>query len=257
MSRVFITGSADGLGQMAAKLLVAQGHRVVLHARHEARAHEALRAVPGAASALAGDLSSIDETKALAGQVNALGEFDAVIHNAGIGYKERTRGDTVDGLPSVFAINTLAPYILTALIVKPKRLVYLGSGMHRSGDPTLRDLEWKTRGWDGSQAYSDSKLHDVILAFAVARLWPSVLSNAVDPGWVPTKMGGRSAPDDFLKGSETQAWLAVSDDPAAQVTGEYFYHERARAVHPAARDHRVQRTLLEACARISGVALPA
>ena len=257
MSRVFITGSADGLGQMAAKLLVAQGHRVVLHARHAARAREAMRALPGAENALTGDLSSIDETKALAEQVNALGEFDAVVHNAGIGYQERTRGKTADGLPGVFAINTLAPYILTSLILKPKRLVYLGSGMHRSGDPTLRDLEWKTRSWDGSQAYSDSKLHDVMLAFAIARLWPVVLSNAVDPGWVPTKMGGRGAPDDLSKGAETQAWLAVSDDPAARVTGEYFYHKRPRAVHPAARDRGVQTTLLEACARISGVEMPA
>ena len=257
MSRVFITGSADGLGQMAAKLLVAQGHRVVLHARHAARAREAMRALPGAENALTGDLSSIDETKALAEQVNALGEFDAVVHNAGIGYQERARGETADGLPRVFAINTLAPYILTSLILEPKRLVYLGSGMHRSGDPTLLDLEWKTRSWDGSQAYSDSKLHDVILAFAVAQRWPSVLSNAVDPGWVPTKMGGRGAPDDLSKGAETQAWLAVSNDAAARVTGEYFYHKRPREVQPAARDRGVQAMLLEACARISGVEMPA
>jgi NAD(P)-dependent dehydrogenase (short-subunit alcohol dehydrogenase family) len=257
MSRVFITGSADGLGQMAAKLLVAQGHRLVLHARHAARARDAMRAVPGAEQALTGDLSSIDETKALAEQANASGQFDAIIHNAGIGYQERTRGRTVDGLPRVFAINTLAPYILTALVLKPKRLVYLGSGMHRSGDPTLRDLAWTTRKWDGSQAYSDSKLHDVILAFAIAGAWPAVLSNAVDPGWVPTKMGGRGAPDDLSQGAETQAWLAVSDEPAARVTGEYFYHKRPRATHPAARDPDVQGALLEACAGISGVALPA
>jgi NAD(P)-dependent dehydrogenase (short-subunit alcohol dehydrogenase family) len=257
MSRVFITGSADGLGQMAARLLVAEGHRVVLHARHAARAREAMRAAPGAEKALTGDLSSIDETKALAEQANALGAFDAIIHNAGIGYQERTRGNTVDGLPSVFAINTLAPYILTALILKPERLVYLGSGMHRSGDPTLRDLEWNARKWDGSQAYSDSKLHDVILAFAIARLWPAVLSNAVDPGWVPTRMGGRGAPDDLSQGAASQAWLAVSDEPAARVTGEYFYHKRPRKAHPAARDPHVQGALLEACARISGVALPA
>jgi NAD(P)-dependent dehydrogenase (short-subunit alcohol dehydrogenase family) len=257
MSRVFITGSADGLGQMAARLLVAEGHRVVLHARHAARAREAMRAAPGAEKALTGDLSSIDETKALAAQANALGAFDAIIHNAGIGYQERTRGNTVDGLPSVFAINTLAPYILTALILKPERLVYLGSGMHRSGDPTLRDLEWNARKWDGSQAYSDSKLHDVILAFAIARLWPAVLSNAVDPGWVPTRMGGRGAPDDLSQGVASQAWLAVSDEPAARVTGEYFYHKRPRKAHPAARDPHVQGALLEACARISGVALPA
>jgi NAD(P)-dependent dehydrogenase (short-subunit alcohol dehydrogenase family) len=257
MSRVFITGSADGLGQMAAKLLVAQGHRVVVHARNEARAREAMTAVPGAEEAVIGDLSSNRETKALARQVNALGSFDAVIHNAGVGYRERDRGATEDGLPRVLAVNTLAPYILTVLIHKPKRLVYLGSGMHRSGDPTLRDLEWKTRAWEGSQAYSDSKLQDVILAFAVARLWPTVLSNAVDPGWVPTKMGGRSAPDDLSQGAETQAWLAVSDDPAARVTGQYFYHKRPREVHPATRDLQVQSTLLGACAKISGVMFPA
>jgi NAD(P)-dependent dehydrogenase (short-subunit alcohol dehydrogenase family) len=256
MSRVFITGSADGLGQMAARLLVAEGHRVVLHARHAARAREAMKAVPGAEDALNGDLSSIEETKMLAEQVNAIGPFDAIIHNAAIGYKERTRGSTADGLPPVFAINTLAPYILTALIHKPKRLVYLGSGMHRSGDQTLHDLEWNARAWDGSQAYSDSKLHDVILAFAVARLWPSVLSNAVDPGWVPTKMGGRSAPDDLPKGAETQALLAVSDEPAARATGQYFYHKRIREVHPIARDPHAQGTLIRECARISGVALP-
>jgi NAD(P)-dependent dehydrogenase (short-subunit alcohol dehydrogenase family) len=257
MSRVFITGSADGLGQMAARLLVAGGHRVVLHARHAARAREAMIAVPGADDAVTGDLSSITETKAIADQVNALGAFDAVIHNAGIGYRERERSATADGLPRVFAVNTLAPYILTALIHKPKRLVYLSSGMHRSGDPTLRDLEWKARAWDGSQAYADSKLHDVILAFAIARLWPTVLSNAVEPGWVPTKMGGRSAPDDLAKGPETQAWLAVSDDPAARVTGQHFYHERPKEPHPAARDVQVQSALLAACARISGVKLPA
>jgi len=155
MARVFITGSADGLGKLAARLLVERGHRVVLHARHAARAREAMAAVPGAEDALTGDLSSIEETKALADQANEGGAFDAIIHNAAIGYQERKRGSSANGLPPVFAINSLAPYILTALIHKPKRLVYLGSGMHRSGDPTLRDLEWNARAWDGSQAYSD------------------------------------------------------------------------------------------------------
>jgi len=257
VSRVFITGSADGLGRMAAQLLVAQGHRVVLHARNAARARDAMRGVRGAERAVTGDLASLEETKALAAEVNALGVFDAIIHNAAIGYQERARGSTPEGLPRVLAINTLAPYVLTALVHKPQRLVYLGSGMHRQGDATLRDLEWATRPWNGSQAYSDSKLHDVILAFAIARLWPTVLSNAVDPGWVPTKMGGRGAPDDLAQGAETQAWLAVSDEPAARVTGEYFYHERPRKAHPAARDVGVQSTLLARCAELSGVTLPA
>src|SRR5664279_2268537 len=164
MARVFITGAADGLGQMAARLMVGAGHRVVLHARHEARAKQALAAVPGAETVVSGDLSSVAECRLIAARVNALGDFDAVIHNAGVGYREPLRAPTVDGLPHVFAVNTLAPYILTALIHKPKRLVYLSSGLHRSGDASLQDLTWSTRPWSGFNAYADSKLHDVILA---------------------------------------------------------------------------------------------
>jgi NAD(P)-dependent dehydrogenase (short-subunit alcohol dehydrogenase family) len=152
MSRIFITGSADGLGQMAAQLLVRGGHRVVLHARNEGRAAEAAAAVPGVEATTFGDLSSIEQCRELADQVNALGAFDAVIHNAGIGYREPRRVATVDGLSHVFAVNSLAPYILTALIRKPKRLVYLSSGMHTGGDPSLEDLAWERRAWVGSRA---------------------------------------------------------------------------------------------------------
>ena len=222
MAHVFITGSSDGLGQMAAQLLVEQGHSVVLHARNEQRAQDARATVPGAESVVIGDLTSIAQTRQVADQVNKLGSFDAVIHNAGIGYREPRRIATKDGLPHVFAVNTLAPYILTALIQKPKRLVYLSSGLHQSGDATLKDLAWEHRPWQAQQAYSDTKLHDVLLAFAVARRWPGVLSNALEPGWVPTKMGGPGAPDDMDAAHRTQVWLAVSDDPEAVVTGKYL-----------------------------------
>src|SRR6201996_5834052 len=111
---------------------------------------------------------TIAETRKVAEQVNALGAFDAVIHNAAVGYKEPKRIETEDGLSHVFAVNTMAPYVLTALIAKPKRLVYLSSKLHQNGDPTLADLTWKARAWDGEQAYSDTKLHDVLLAFGIA-----------------------------------------------------------------------------------------
>jgi NAD(P)-dependent dehydrogenase (short-subunit alcohol dehydrogenase family) len=241
---------------MAAQLLVEQGHSVVLHARNPQRAQEAMAAVPGAKSAVVGDLSSIAQTRSVADQINGLGSFDAVIHNAGVGYREPQKIETEDGLPHVFAVNTLAPYILTALIRSPKRLVYLSSGLHQSGDSSLKDLAWKERPWRGQQAYSDTKLHDVILAFAIARLWPDVLSNALEPGWVATKMGGPNASDDLAQGYQTQVWLAVSEDPAAKVTGEYFYHMRLRKPNPAARDERKQDILLEACEGFSGVKLP-
>ena len=161
MSRIFITGSADGLGRMAAQLLVDAGHDVVLHARSERRAQDALAAVPRASTVVVGDLSSIQETRAVARQANALGAFDAVIHNAGIGYRESRRTPTADGLPNVFAVNTLATYLLTALISPPPRLVSRADfSSHYSGDASLVDLEWTARPWNGSQAYADTKLHD-------------------------------------------------------------------------------------------------
>ena len=105
-------------------------------------------------------------------------------------------------------------------------------------------------------AYAESKLCDVLLAFAVARRWKSVLSNALEPGWVPTKMGGASAPGDMKKAHVTQAWLATSDDPLARSTGNYFYHQKLREPNPIGRDVKSQDELLAECTRISGVTFP-
>jgi NAD(P)-dependent dehydrogenase (short-subunit alcohol dehydrogenase family) len=253
---VLITGSSDGLGLLAAHRLLAAGHEVILHARNEGRAREAQTAAPKAHGVVVGDLESIAETRALADQANRLGPFDAVIHNAGVGDRER-RIETVDGLEHIFAINVLAPYLLTALIKPPQRLVYLSSGMHYGGNPDFTDLQWKRRRWNGSQAYSDSKLFDAMLGIAIARRWPAVRSNAVDPGWVATKMGGRGASRDFDSGSETQAWLAVSNDAAALVSGAYFYHKKRQEVNPAASDINTQDRLLAACEELTGTSMPA
>jgi len=255
MARVFITGSSDGLGLMAARRLAAEGHDLVLHARNDRRARETWSAMPDAEAILIGDLTTLAGMQHVAQQANARGPYQAVIYNAAIGYREPRRVVTSDGLAHVFAVNTLAPYVLTALIKMPRRLIYLSSGLHRNGEPALDDLQWTERRWSGFQSYSDSKLHDATLAFAVARLRPDVFSNAVDPGWVATKMGGPGAPEDLAKGSETQAWLATSDDPAARVSGRYWFHKQARETHPAVRDPAYQDALLEACARLSGVRL--
>ena len=256
MARVLVTGSADGLGRMAAQLLLEQGHGVVLHARSAARARDARDAVPGADAAVVGDLASIAGCRDVAEQANALGPFDAVIHNAAVGYREKHRVETVDGLAQVFAVNTLAPYVLTALIQRPKRLVYVSSELHRRGSPSLDDLNWERRAWHGTRAYSDTKLHDAVLAAAVARRWPGVLSNALEPGWVPTRMGGPRATGDLDQGHRTQVWLATSDDPEARVSGGYFFHLRPRKPSAAVGDPDFQDGLLAACERFSGVALP-
>lgn len=256
MARVLITGSSDGLGLMAAEQLAHAGHAVTLHARNDQRAADARGALPAAEHVVVGDLTSIEGARQVAEQANGLGRYDAVIHNAGVGYREPRRVESVDGLSQVFAVNVLAPYLLTALITRPSRLVYLSSGMHRGGNPDLEDLQWVRRSWNGAQAYADSKLFDVVVAFAVARRWPGALSNALEPGWVPTKMGGPGAPDDLSLAPVTQVWLAVSDDPAATVTGHYFYHQQLRDVHPAARSVEVQNGLFDRCAALTGVLLP-
>ena len=256
MARVFVTGSSDGLGLMAAQLLVERGHAVVLHARNAARGRDAMRAVPGAEAVAVGDFTSLAEVRGVADQVNAIGAFDAVIHNAAVGFRERRRAETRDGLSHVFAVNTLAPYVLTALIQRPARLIYVSSELHRRGNPSLGDLNWEHTPWHGTQAYSDTKLHDALLACAVARRWSGVCSNALEPGWVATKMGGAHATGDLDAAHRTQVWLATSDEAEARNTGGYFFHMRPRKPSGAVHDVAVQDRLLAACARFSGIALP-
>jgi NAD(P)-dependent dehydrogenase (short-subunit alcohol dehydrogenase family) len=255
MALVFITGSTDGLGRAAAQSLLDQGHRVVLHARSADRAAALGVLASRSEGVVVGDLQSLAETRSIADQVNAIGRMDCVIHNAGV-YTERTRGATPEGHAGVLAVNTLAPYLLTALMNRPGRLVYLSSGLHRGGEGTLGDLDWKTRPWDPARAYAESKLYVVALALALARRWPQVLSNAVDPGWVRTKMGGPSAPVDLDTGQRTQTWLAVSDEPAALASGRYWHHLRQQEPAAQTTDPEFQDELIASLRKLTGVALP-
>ena len=254
MPRVFITGSTDGLGHLAAGVLLREGHEVVLHARTRERASALADLAADAAGVVIGDLSSAAETRALAEQVNDIGRMDAVIHNAAV-FLEPSRSTTADGHAKTLAVNTLAPYLLTALIDRPDRLIYLSSGMHLGATGSLRDLDWTERRWNATQAYSESKLYVTALALTLARAWPEVLSNAIDPGWVPTRMGGAGATDDLEMGHLTQTWLAVSNDAAAAVSGGYWYHRRRRVPAPQARDPAFQDQLMDRLAALTGVEL--
>jgi hypothetical protein len=222
MARVLITGSASGLGLMAGELLIEQGHEVVLHVRDKSRD-------PGIADVVVGDFASMAEVRSVAAQADDRGPFDAVIHNVALGYQERRRIVTEDGFAHVFAVNVLAPYLLTATMARPSRLVYLSSGMHRGGDPSLDDLQWEHRRWQGSQAY------------------------AVDPGWVATRMGGRGAPDDLSQAHVTQVRLALGEIGG---TGGYYYHETRSNTHPAASDPTLQDAFLAKCAELTNTPLP-
>jgi NAD(P)-dependent dehydrogenase (short-subunit alcohol dehydrogenase family) len=255
MARVLITGSTAGLGRAAARHLLDGGHEVVLHARNSARAGSVEDIAPQAAGVVIGDLASAEETRGVADQVDAIGGIDAVIHNAAI-YVDSRRVATPEGHARTLAVNVLAPYMLTAWIDRPSRLVYMSSGMHRDGDASLRDIDWTARRWNGVQAYCDSKLFITALAFAVARRWPDPHAHAVDPGWVPTRMGGPAAPDDLELGHRTQTWLAVGDDPEATGSGGYWYHQRRRSPAPAALDEGFQDALLDELIGLTRVRLP-
>jgi NAD(P)-dependent dehydrogenase (short-subunit alcohol dehydrogenase family) len=255
MATILVTGSSDGIGRQTASTLAQQGHRVILHARDKGRADDARAAVPEAAGVALGDLTSLAQTRAMAAEAAGFGPYDVVIHNAGVGGGQSGPVRTEDGLERIFQVNVLAPYVLTCLIPPPARLVYLTSGLESAGRVHLDDLQWESRDWDGMQAYSDSKLYDVMLAFAVARRWPGTLSNAVDPGWIRTRMGGPGATDDLPAGAETQIWLAT--DGGTAVSGRYFKRRQELRANPQAYDTGLQDRLLAACAELSGVDFPA
>jgi NAD(P)-dependent dehydrogenase (short-subunit alcohol dehydrogenase family) len=256
MARVLVTGSAQGLGRSTAEELLRRGHRVVVHARNQDRAAALATLTAQGADTFVGDLTSRQQTRDVADQVNQLGRMDAVVHNAGV-YADEQRFPTAEGHPRTLAVNVLAPYLLTTLIETPDRLIYLTSDMQAGGKPTMADLDWTTRRWSGVQAYRDSKLFLTTLAFAVARHWPNVRSNAVDPGWVPTRMGGPAATDDLELGYLTQVWLATSDEPAAAASGTYWHHHQHLTAPAAAAAPQFQDTLIDTLTQLTGTPFPA
>ncbi len=254
MARILITGSTEGLGLSAARSLIADGHDVVLHARTPDRAASTIPWALTAGRLVTGDLSSAAQVHDLSDQVNRIGRMDAVIHNAGI-FLEPTRAATPDGHARTLAVNTLAPYLITALIQRPARLVFLSSSMHRDSTPVMNDIDWTDRVWDARTAYCESKLYVAALALALAARWTETLSNAVDPGWVPTRMGGTRAPDDLVEGHVTQAWLAAASDPASQVSGGYWHHRSQQQPAAETTQHTFHDALVDRLGELTGVRL--
>lgn len=240
MAKIFITGSTDGLGLLAAKSLISSGHEVYLHARNQERKEEVSKNCNGVKEIFVSDLSDIKQIKQLAKEVNQVGKFDAVIHNAGV--------YTASG-KEIFTVNVLAPYILTCLIERPERIVYVSSDMHLGGQTKLDNLKSNLN----SITYSDSKLQVLMLCKAFARKWPEAFVNAIHPGWVPTKMGGKGAPDDLQKGYETQVWLSVSNDKEALVNGKYFFHKKQSRHNLEADALILQDQLMALCMEMTDV----
>ncbi|OIH92431.1 short-chain dehydrogenase [Curtobacterium sp. MCBA15_001] len=240
-ARILVTGSTDGLGRATADTLLRQGHDVIVHARSAHRA-EAIADLTGrGADLVVADFANRDEVHAAAEQLQAGAPIDGVVHNAGV----------ISGT-AIVPVNVVAPYLLTALLRSQSRHVYLSSSMHRGGSARLDGVDWE--GGSSSSSYSDSKLFVTAFAAAVAARWSGVQANAVDPGWVPTKMGGAGASDDLELGHRTQERLIA--DPDASVSGGYWFHDRQQDPHPAVRDPQFQDALLRALEAATGVALP-
>lgn len=240
MAKIFITGSTDGLGLFTAKALMEQGHELYLHARNQERKLQLLENTPSASAVFVADFTDVHQIIQLANEVNNIGKFDAIIHNAGV-YNDSGK--------DIFTVNVLAPYILTCIIDKPKRLIFVSSDMHLGGKTKLNDIKTTIN----NITYSDSKLHLLMLCKAVARCRPDVYANALHPGWVPTKMGGQDAPDNLQMGFETQVWLSVSNDPEALVNGKYFFHKKQSRYHLDADNIMLQDQLIALCEAMSGV----
>lgn len=231
MKKIFITGSTTGLGLLAGNMLLEQGHQVVLHARSDKSAKEAKSKLNKDVPFVIGDVSNLTDIKSIAEQANALGPFDTIIHNVGV-YEADTK--------TMLMVNVLTPYILSTSLKRPERMIFLSSGMHLSGEFNLENPN-----------YSDSKLFVNMLTKYFARKWSGTYINAVDPGWVPTRMGGKGAPGDLVQGAQTQVWLAVSNDPAALVTGKYFHHKEQRKSNSLADSERNQDELVSYLGKIS------
>ena len=249
MTTICLTGSTDGIGLSAARTLLAEGHRVLVHARSEERGRPVVDALSGDVDLVTGDLAELAQVRGLADQLRAAGGVDVLAHNAGVWVRGDTPRVTVDGFETTFAVNVLAPHLLTALLgdAVRSRLLWLGSGMAGSGRPKPTALGGER---DPRQAYADSKAVDVALAVGWGRRRPDLASAAVDPGWVRTKLASSGAPGEVDAGG---AGLAHCCTRADLSRAPYWKDGEPNPVPGRLRDQGLQDALLEQCDRLAGL----
>lgn len=243
MSSICITGASDGIGLATARVLLAAGYRVLVHARSEERGQPVLDSLEGNACLVTGDLARLSEVRLLAEQITAYGPVSALVHNAGVWVRGDTPARSADGFETTFAVNVLAPHLLTVLLGEQMtdRLVWLGSGMAGSGRP---DPEHLGEQHDPAQAYADSKACDVALAQAWGRRLPHLASAALDPGWVRTKLASSGAPGTVQDSASSLAFCCTEADLGA---APYWKGRRPIAVPARLRDVTLQDSLAGRC----------
>ena len=232
--------------------MLAAGHRVIVHARNDQRAGALGPLHEAGADVVIGDLARPrrDHPESPTPSTPSGRSTPSSTTPASTPTPNPTEPSTATpaSSPSTCSPPTSSPRSIN----RPARLIYLSSGMHTSGRAALDDLDWHHRPWNGVQAYCDSKLLVTTLAAAVARYWPDVRSNTVDPGWVPTRMGGPDATDDLALGHDTQVWLATSAEPQPPSPASTGTTDASSRPHAAVHDRGFQDQLLATLAEITG-----
>ncbi len=243
MSTICITGATDGIGLATTRRLLDAGHRVLVHARNEERGRAVLADLTGDAVGVTGDLSRLAEVRSLAAQIAEHSPLDVLVHNAGVWVRGSTPPLSADGLETTFAVNVLAPHLLTTLLgdTVKSRLIWLGSGMAGSGRPDPDHLGSAT---DPARAYADSKAADVALAMAWGRRLPHLASAAIDPGWVVTKLASRGAPGRPEESADSLSFCATEADLGQ---APYWKGRRPISVPAHLRDESFQDALALSC----------
>ena len=252
---ILVTGATRGIGFATAEGLAGHGATVIVHGRDPARVDKACETIGNASAganvhAVVADLASLDDVRALAREVDSQHErLDVLINNAGL--VTRKREETIDGLERQFAVNHLAPFLLTNLLLRkletsaPARVVTVSSMAHHRAAFDLDDLNWERRQYSGIGAYGATKLANILFTRWLARRLEGtgVTANCLHPGVVATNiftgMGLFGALFGFFtrplmlssrRGAETSIYLASSPE-ADGVSGEFF--NRSRPVEPS------------------------
>jgi NAD(P)-dependent dehydrogenase (short-subunit alcohol dehydrogenase family) len=269
---IIITGATSGIGEVAAVRLAERGARIVFTAREKARADDTLaklqKANPGAAHAVhMADLSTLAEMKRIGAELAREPQIDVLVNNAGALFNKRQ--ETADGLEMTFALNHMAYFVITNLLLgklKPgARIVTVASNAHRGAKLKFDDLQSR-KGYMGFAVYSRSKLCNILFNRELARRVPAgVTANALHPGFVATRFGDNSgglmrtvlkvakplgaiSPE---QGAQTIIHLASSPEVAG-VTGEYFYKSRITTPTAEARNDADAKRLWDISAGIAG-----
>jgi NAD(P)-dependent dehydrogenase (short-subunit alcohol dehydrogenase family) len=273
---VFITGGTGGIGKATALALATLGARVGITGRDDTRTQAAATDISRqsgnpAVDAFAADLSSQTEVRQLAAAVlGAYPRLDVLVNNAG-GFWAHRRV-TTDGLEHTFAVNHLAPFLLTNLLrpkltaSAPARVITVSSDAHTAARLDLDDPNLE-HGWSSWRSYSNSKLANILFTRELARRLDGtgVTANCLHPGVVRTGFGRDARPlmrvgitiaKPFMlspeRGADTIVYLASSPDVAGK-TGGYYVKRQLREPSAAARDDGLARRLWEISERLTGL----